>query len=55
MYEGSKSKEKIIAVTQDKDATATPGLLYNPTKTTLTTVNGLGELYIDDTTKNTNC
>ena len=51
MYEGSRCKENIIAVTQDKDATATPGFLYNPTKNTLTTVKGLGELYIDDTTK----
>jgi len=48
MYDGFKSKQKIVGVTQDKDATQASGWLYNAKepKTPEVFIKGLGELYM---------
>ena len=53
MTDGVKEGKRIIAATVDKDATQTEGWLYNPDRCTLKYIDkGLGELYLDDQTKN---
>jgi hypothetical protein len=49
MYEGFKSGQKIIGVTQDKDARGSQGWLYNPEKMVKPEyIDGLGELYLNE-------
>lgn len=47
MWEGYKSGQKIIGITQDKDALSNQGWLYNPQKDQLTFIDGFGELTKD--------
>lgn len=48
MWDGYKSKQKIIGVTADKDACGSSGWLYNRDKMTEPEfIDGFGELYID--------
>lgn len=48
MWDGYKSKTKIIAVSRDKDARGNLGHLYNPEKDELIFIDGFGKLEIDD-------
>lgn len=48
MWDGYKSKQKIIAVTVDKDARGSAGWLYNPDKDELIYNDGYGDLYLND-------
>lgn len=48
MYDGFKSGQKIVGMTQDKDATQSSGWLLNPNKDEPAKfIKGFGELYID--------
>ena len=48
MYDGFKSGQKIVGMTQDKDATQSSGWLLNPNKDDPPKyIKGFGELYID--------
>lgn len=52
MWDGYKSKQKIIGCTRDKDALSNSGWLYNRDKMTEPEfIDGLGELYIDGKNK----
>lgn len=49
MYDGYMAKQKIIGVTQDKDARGSSGWLYDPEKMSAPQfISGLGRLYLDD-------
>lgn len=48
MYDGFKTKQKIIGVTTDKDAMGNSGWLFNPDKMTIPEkIEGLGSLWLD--------
>lgn len=48
MWDGYKSKQKIIGITTDKDACSNMGWLYNPDKMTEPTfIDGLGKLWLE--------
>ena len=53
MYDGYKTKKKIVAATQDKDAKQTSGWLYDPNNKKLQFIDGFGELEIVQLSKNT--
>lgn len=48
MWDGYKSKTKIIAVSRDKDARGNSGALYNPDKDELLFIDGFGKLELDE-------
>lgn len=47
MWDGYKSKTKVIAVSRDKDARGNMGWLYNPDKDELLFIDGFGKLELD--------
>jgi hypothetical protein len=51
MWDGFKSGEEIIAISEDKDARSNMGILYNPNKDTLLRIDGFGELTLNEKKK----